>query len=186
MISRDAQGTTARHLQQTSEKAASRGTVAMLAEHRVEQLTIPIDRAVEVAPAAGDLHVRLVQIPRPPGATTAARPKIGADQRRAPRLRRKRLHADRTLSSDRATQRRTTVAVRPRSRATAAIVLPLVRQSSTTSALYSSVNARRARRPVDSIQTSFQGYTPYLGCPSNRSKSRNEDDGAVQFSIAIS
>ena len=45
-------------------------------------MTIPTDRAVKVAPAAGDLHVRLVQIPRPPAATTAVSPKSGADQRR--------------------------------------------------------------------------------------------------------
>jgi len=81
MIRCHAQRATTGYVQQTSEKATSRGTVAMLAEHRVEQWTIPIDRAVEVAPAPRDLHIRLVQIPGPAATTVTARPKVGADER---------------------------------------------------------------------------------------------------------
>src|SRR6202035_1185813 len=44
-----------------------------------------------------------------------------------------------------ATQRRTALTVRPRSRDTSEIVLPLVRHRSITSALYSSENDRRTR-----------------------------------------
>ena len=45
--------------------------VALLAEHRVDELAVAVDRPVEVAPAAGDLHVGLVDVPGAARATTA-------------------------------------------------------------------------------------------------------------------
>ena len=53
------------------------------------------------------------------------------------------------------TQRRTAVSVRSRSRATWPMLLPPLRQRSTTSALYSSLNARRLRPCFSSIWTSL-------------------------------
>ena len=52
----------------------------MFAEHRVEQLTVTIDRAVQVAPAPRDLHVRLVEIPGPPGTSLSPRAELIADE----------------------------------------------------------------------------------------------------------
>ena len=81
MVRRDAQRALPRYLQHASEKAARRGTVAVFTKHRVEQLTSAIDRSVQVAPAAGDLHVRLVDVPGPPRPPATARAKVGADER---------------------------------------------------------------------------------------------------------
>ena len=57
------------YFQQAPEEPSGGRPIAVLTEHRVERLAIAIDRAVEVAPTTSDLHVRLVQIQRPPGAT---------------------------------------------------------------------------------------------------------------------
>ena len=46
--------------------------VAVLAEHRVDELAVVVDGSIEVAPAAGDLHVRLVDVPGTVGATPAS------------------------------------------------------------------------------------------------------------------
>ena len=81
VVRRDAQRAPPRYLQQASKKAARRGTVAVFTEHRVEQLTSAIDRSVQVAPAAGDLHVRLVDVLGPPRPPATARAKVGADER---------------------------------------------------------------------------------------------------------
>ena len=81
VIRRYAQGATAGHLQQTPEKAASRGTVAVLAEHRIDEHPITIDGLVQVTPAASGLHVRLIEVPRAADTSCSPRPKIGADQR---------------------------------------------------------------------------------------------------------
>ena len=44
----------------------------MLAQHRVDELAVPVDGAVQVTPTSRDLHVRLVDVPGLPG--TAAPP----------------------------------------------------------------------------------------------------------------
>ena len=54
MISCDAQGPVARHLNETSQEASGGRPIAVLAPHRVEQLPIAIDRPVEVTPASRD------------------------------------------------------------------------------------------------------------------------------------
>jgi len=41
----------------------------VLAEHRIEQVPIPVDGAVEIAPVASDLHVGFVEIPGDAAAT---------------------------------------------------------------------------------------------------------------------
>ena len=86
MISCDVQGPVARHLNETSQEASGGRPIAVLAQHRVEQLPIAIDRPVQVAPAPGDLHIRLVQIPRAAGASGSASAELIADQRREAEL----------------------------------------------------------------------------------------------------
>ena len=80
MIRRHPQRTPSRYLQQVSEKAASCGTVAVLAEHRVDEGSVAIDRSVEVAPAAGDLHVGLVEVPGGADAPATPRAELMGDQ----------------------------------------------------------------------------------------------------------
>ena len=99
MISRDAQGTTARHLNETPQESAGGRPVAMFAKHGVEELTVTIDRPVQVAPAPGDFHIGLVDVPRPARPPAAARPKIGTDQWREAEL----LGADRLVADGVAT-----------------------------------------------------------------------------------
>ncbi len=50
-----------------AEETLSRLPVARRAEQRIDQVAIPIDGAVQVAPAAVDLDVRLIDIPGPAG-----------------------------------------------------------------------------------------------------------------------
>src|SRR5947207_11081394 len=74
-----------------------------------------------------------------------------------------------------ATQRRTDVSVRSRSRATSAMARSPFWHSATTSALYASVNSRLLRRCriVSSIgEQPPRGRAPYLGCPLYRGKRR--------------
>ena len=56
MIGGHAQGPMAGHLDETSQEPSGCRPVAMLAEHRVEKLTIAINRSVQVAPPSGDFH----------------------------------------------------------------------------------------------------------------------------------
>ena len=86
VIRRHPQRAPSGYLQQAPEEPSGGRPIAVLTEHRVEQLSIAINRAVEVAPTTSDLHVRLVQIPRPAAATITTHPKIGADQRREAEL----------------------------------------------------------------------------------------------------
>ena len=65
MVGGDAQRPSLRDVDEAPEEAPSRVLVALLAQHRVDQLPVTVDRPVEVAPAAGDLHVGLVDVPGP-------------------------------------------------------------------------------------------------------------------------
>jgi len=50
-----------------AEERLGRSHVAGLAEHGVDQVSVPVDSPVEIAPAALDLEIRLVDIPTPAG-----------------------------------------------------------------------------------------------------------------------
>ena len=52
-----------------AEEGLRRLHVAMLAQHGVDQVAVPIDRSIQVAPAAADLQIRLIDVP--PGAAAA-------------------------------------------------------------------------------------------------------------------
>ena len=86
VIRRYPQGATAGHLDETPEEPPCSRPVAVIAEHRIDERSVAIDRSVQVAPAASDLHVRLVQIPRPAGASCSASAELIADQRREAEL----------------------------------------------------------------------------------------------------
>ncbi len=75
----EALGLTARDLDQASQESACCRAVPMLAQHRVEEIPVPVDGPVEVAPAAADLHVGLVQILGAPATTSALRTQLLAD-----------------------------------------------------------------------------------------------------------
>src|SRR5438132_13761087 len=48
------------------EKALGRFHVSLFAEHRVNQVAIPIDGSIQVAPFPFDVDVGFIHIPRPP------------------------------------------------------------------------------------------------------------------------
>jgi hypothetical protein len=60
--------------------------VAMFAEHRVDELPIAVDCPVQVAPATGDLHVRLVEVPGDADTAAPLRAQLLAQQSREPEL----------------------------------------------------------------------------------------------------
>ena len=62
VVRRHAQGASSIEVQQSTEKLASRPAVAVLAEHRIEEIAVPVDGAIQVAPVASDLQVGLDQI----------------------------------------------------------------------------------------------------------------------------
>src|SRR4051812_31001860 len=55
-----------------AEERLGRGHVAGLAEVDVDQVTVAVDRPVEIAPLAGNLDVGLVDVPAPAGLRPAA------------------------------------------------------------------------------------------------------------------
>ncbi len=55
--------------------------VPMLAEHRVQKFTITVDGAVQIAPAPGHLHVRLVEVPGVSGTMSAPSAELVGEQR---------------------------------------------------------------------------------------------------------
>ena len=70
-IRRDTERPPVRDVDQPAEEAPCRVLVAVLAQHRIDELPVAVDRSVEVAPAPGDLHVGLVDVP---GAADTAPP----------------------------------------------------------------------------------------------------------------
>jgi len=56
--------------------------IALLAQHRVEQVAVSIYRLVEITPAPADLHIRLVQVPGETSIASTARSENLTDQRR--------------------------------------------------------------------------------------------------------
>ena len=64
------------HLDQAPEEATGSVLVAMFAQHRVDERAGAVDGAVEVAPATGDLYVRLVEIPGAADPTPTPRPEL--------------------------------------------------------------------------------------------------------------
>ena len=58
-----------------AEEGLGRRHVAVLAEHRVDQIAVSIDRPIQVAPPAPDLQVRLIHVPV---AATGAAPAMPA------------------------------------------------------------------------------------------------------------
>src|SRR5665811_1619843 len=63
LVRGDALWLAARHLYEPPEEAPGSVPVTVLAEHRVQQFPVAADGPVEIAPAARDLHIRLVEIP---------------------------------------------------------------------------------------------------------------------------
>ena len=59
-----------------AEEGLGRLHVAVLAQHHVDQVSVPVDRPVEVDPAAADLQVGLVDIPACPGYTALPEPAL--------------------------------------------------------------------------------------------------------------
>ncbi len=55
--------------------------VPVLTEHRIEKVSVSIDRTVQVTPAATDLDVRFIQVPGNPSPAAALGAKILADHR---------------------------------------------------------------------------------------------------------
>ena len=59
-------------LSRRRRKPPGRVLVALLAEHRVDEFVLPVVRPIEVAPAACDLHVGLVEVPGDAGAAATS------------------------------------------------------------------------------------------------------------------
>jgi hypothetical protein len=55
-----------------TEEGLRGGHVAGGAEHGVDEISVPIDRAVEIAPPASNLQVGFIDVPAPAGRTLAA------------------------------------------------------------------------------------------------------------------
>ncbi len=53
-----------------AEESLGRLRIAMLAQHRVDQVSVPVDRSVKVAPPAADLQIGFVNIPADAGGAT--------------------------------------------------------------------------------------------------------------------
>ncbi len=53
----------------------------MRTEHGVDELAVTVDGPIQIAPAARDLHVRLVDVPGAPGAVPALAPQLVGEQR---------------------------------------------------------------------------------------------------------
>src|SRR5665811_1537228 len=63
LVRGDAVRSAARHFYEPPEEAPRGIPVAVLAEHGVQQFPVAADGTVQIAPAARDLHVRLVEVP---------------------------------------------------------------------------------------------------------------------------
>ena len=59
-----------------AEERLGRLHVARLAEHGVDQVAVPVDRPIQVGPAAADLQVGLVDVPAGAGAASQAVPEL--------------------------------------------------------------------------------------------------------------
>jgi hypothetical protein len=69
-VRRYAQRASSVEVEQLAKEAAGRIAVAVLAEHRIQEIPVSVDGAVEIAPVASDLHVGLVEIPGDAAAVT--------------------------------------------------------------------------------------------------------------------
>ena len=69
------------HLDESPEEAPGGVLVPVLAEHGVEEHPLAVDGAVEIAPAPGDLHVGLVQVPGAVGLAAPLRSQLVREQR---------------------------------------------------------------------------------------------------------
>ena len=70
------------HVNESPQEAPRGVLVAVLAAPGVQEVAVPIDGAVERAPAPGDLHVGLVQVPGAAGAAAPLRAEPLSDARR--------------------------------------------------------------------------------------------------------
>ena len=68
-------------LEEPPQEAPRGVLVTVRAQHRIDQRALPIDGAIEVTPAPGDLHIGLIDVP---GDARAAAPLL-ADRLRAKR-----------------------------------------------------------------------------------------------------
>ena len=75
VVRRDQERPPLRDPDEPPEEAPDRVLVALLAQHRIDELPVAVDGPVEVAPPPGDLDAGLVDIPGP--ARLAASPDAG-------------------------------------------------------------------------------------------------------------
>ena len=75
-IGGDAQGLPLRDLEEAPEEAARGVFVAVRAQHRIDQRPLPIDGAIQGAPASGDLHRGFVDGPGTAGAATSRKLRV--------------------------------------------------------------------------------------------------------------
>ena len=68
-------------IDQATQEATRCCPVPMLAEHRVQEIAVPVNRPIEVTPGASHLDVGLIEIPGAAGLAAAAGPQSFADQR---------------------------------------------------------------------------------------------------------
>ena len=64
LVCRQTQRLTALRINQAAQESPGGISIAVLAEHGVEQVAVSVDGSVEVAPTAADFDVGLVQVPR--------------------------------------------------------------------------------------------------------------------------
>ena len=82
----DPEGLSAGGVNESPQEPPGGVLVAMFTQNRVDELAVPVDRSIEVAPAACDSHVCLVQVPGDARLTTALRPKLFGEQGSEPRF----------------------------------------------------------------------------------------------------
>ncbi len=69
-------------LDHPAQETACRRPIPLLAEHRVQQVPIPVDGAVEVAPVSAGPHIGLVEVPGAAGLAVALGAQSFTEQRR--------------------------------------------------------------------------------------------------------
>src|SRR5438046_2380202 len=74
------------HLDGLLEKTLGRFHVPLLAQKRIDQIAIPIDGAVKIAPFPMHFEVRFIDVPRLPGLSSALGPQLVRQQRSKPRF----------------------------------------------------------------------------------------------------
>jgi len=80
-IGGDTIGGCPRDLESLVEERPSGSEVTPLAQTRVDEISVPVDCPVQIAPSTADFHVRLIDIPARPNQTTSFAPQDVSEQR---------------------------------------------------------------------------------------------------------